>query len=173
MTASDGHPGSSERKGAAADRARRFTVIQEIRPRFRDTDAMGHINNAVYISYLEVARQLYWERLDHVADYRQVPFILAHVGIDFRSEALVREILEIGIRCEWIGTRSFAFVYEIWEKASGRLVVEATTVQVCYDYGAKQTVVMPDDLRRKLVTLEGRDLARPSVTPAGSPPRSS
>ena len=31
-----------------------FTVVHEILPRFRDTDAMGHINNAVYITYLEV-----------------------------------------------------------------------------------------------------------------------
>ena len=140
----------------------RFTVTHEIRPRFRDTDAMGHLNNAIYITYLEVARQVYWERLDHVADYRRVPFILAHVTIDFRSEALVAEVLEIGIRCEWIGTKSFAFRYEIRERDSRRLVVEATSIQVCYDYGSKQSIPMPVDLARKLETLEGRSLARSS-----------
>lgn len=142
----------------------RFTVVHEIRPRFRDTDAMGHINNAVYVTYLEIARQAYWQALDHVADYRRVPFILAHVTVDFRSEALVKETLEVGIRCEWIGGKSFAFVYRIWEKASDRLVVEATTVQVCYDYGTKSTMPMPEDLRRKLEAFEGHSLAR-----AGSP----
>ncbi|TMQ73681.1 MAG: acyl-CoA thioesterase [Candidatus Eisenbacteria bacterium] len=139
-----------------------FTVVHEIVPRFRDTDAMGHINNAVYVTYIEVARQAYWARLDRNPDYRRVPFILAHVTIDFRSEALVNEILEVGIRMDRIGTKSFAFAYEIWEKTSGRTVVEATSVQVCYDYGTKQTLPMPDDLRRRLEAFEGRALGRRS-----------
>jgi len=159
MTTGDRTPNAPP-AGEAPGRARRFTVIHEIHPRFRDTDAMGHVNNAVYVTYIEIARQVYWERLDHVADYRQVPFILAHVTIDFRSEALVQEVLVIGIRCEWVGTKSFAFGYQIWEKQSERLVVEATSVQVCYDYAAKKTLVMPDDLRRKVEGLEGRSLAR-------------
>ena len=135
-------------------------MVHEIAPRFRDTDAMGHINNAVYVTYLEIARQVYWARLDEGSDYRRVPFILAHVTIDFRSEALMNEVLEVGIRLEWIGTKSFAFVYRIWEKSTGRTVAEATTVQVCYDYAAKQTLPVPDDLRRRAETFEGRPLGR-------------
>jgi len=129
-------------------------------PRFRDTDAMGHINNAVYVTYLEVARQAYWRAVDQSPDYRRVPFILAGVKIDFRSEALVQEVLELGIRCDWIGTKSFAFAYRIQEKTTARLVVEATSVQVCYDYATKQSQPMPDPLRRRLEAFEGRDLTR-------------
>lgn len=135
-----------------------FTVVHEVVPRFRDTDAMGHINNAVYVTYLEVARQVYWARLDEHSDYRRVPFILAHVDIDFRSEALVSEILEAGIRMEWIGGRSFGFIYRIWEKTSARVVAEAHSVQVCYDYSAKRTIPMPEGLRRSLESFEGRSL---------------
>ena len=135
-------------------------MVHEIHPRFRDTDAMGHINNAIYITYLEVARQVYWKRLAKIDDYRQVPFILAHVTIDFRSEALVNEVLEIGIRCDWIGGKSFAFVYRIWEKTSGRVVVDATTVQVCYDYATKRSIPVMEDLRAKLEEMEGRALSR-------------
>jgi acyl-CoA thioester hydrolase len=137
-----------------------FTVVHELHPRFRDTDAMGHINNAVYITYLEVARQEYWRKFEDAPDYRQVPFILAHVTCDFRAEALVQEVLEIGIRCEWIGGKSFAFVYAIREQQSQRLVVEATTIQVCYDYATKQSLPMPADLRRRLEAFEGRALDR-------------
>jgi acyl-CoA thioester hydrolase len=138
----------------------RFTVVHEIAPRFRDTDAMGHINNAVYATYLEVARQVYWARLDERADYRRVPFILARVEIDFRSEALVGEVLEVGIRLAWVGSKSFAFAYRIWEKTTGREVAEASTVQVCYDYARKRTIPMPRDLRRSLAACEGRPPAR-------------
>lgn len=142
--------------------ATRFTVIHELNPRFRDTDAMGHINNAVYVTYLEVARQEYWRALSGAEDYGRVPFILAHVTIDFRSEALMSEVLELCLRCEWIGSKSFAFLYEIREKTAGRVVVEATSVQVCYDYALKRSVAMPEDLRRAIERFEGRSLARPA-----------
>ena len=149
---------SASRPADAA--AVRFPVVHPLRPRFRDTDAMGHINNAVYVTYLEVARQEYCRALDHTVDYREVPFILAHVTIDFRSEALVMETLELGVRCDWIGGKSFGFGYQIREAASGRLVVEATTIKVCYDYGLKQSIPMPEDLRRRLEAFEGRSLVR-------------
>lgn len=141
-----------------------FTVTRALEPRFRDTDAMGHINNAVYVTYLEVARQAYWQALDAESDYRRVPFILAGVRIDFRSEALMKETLELAIRCDWIGTKSFGFEYEIRERPGGRLVVEASSVQVCYDYEAKRSIAVPADLRRRLEAFEGRNLTR-TVTP--------
>ena len=136
-----------------------FHVVHDMLPRFRDTDAMGHINNAVYVTYLEVARQEYWRALDGTQDYRRVPFILAHVTIDFRSEGLVNEALLLGCRCVRIGSKSFVFEYEIREKTTGRLVVEATSVQVCYDYERKVATPVPDDLRRAIVALEGRSLS--------------
>ena len=105
---------------------------------------------------------MYWREVSGEVDYRRVPFILAGVRIDFRSEALVSEVLEVGIRCDWIGTKSFGFGYEIREKPSGRLVVEATSVQVCYDYDAKRSIPVPADLRRTLESFEGRSLARPA-----------
>ena len=140
--------------------ARAFTVVHVLHPRFRDTDAMGHINNAVYVTYLEVARQEYWRRLAGDTNYRQVPFILARVECDFRSEGQMNEVLELHIRSPWIGGKSFAFEYEIREQQTQRPVVEAKTVQVCYDYAAKRSVPIPDELRSALERFEGRSLAR-------------
>ncbi|MFI5371791.1 MAG: acyl-CoA thioesterase [Candidatus Eisenbacteria bacterium] len=137
-----------------------FRLNHVIVPRFRDTDAMGHINNAVYITYLEVGRQAYWARLIGRDDYRSVPFILASVTCDFRSEALVDETLEVGLACEWIGNKSFGFRYEIRSHEGGRVVVEARTVQVCYDYAAKRSIPVPAGLRERLESFEGRALAR-------------
>jgi acyl-CoA thioester hydrolase len=140
--------------------AERWTLVAPLRPRFRDTDAMGHINNAVYVTYLEVARQEYWREFSAGANYRQVPFILAHVDIDFRSEALMHETLELCIRCSFVGTRSFGFDYLIREARSHRRVVEARTVQVFYDYAQKASMPCPPDMRARLEAFEGRPLTR-------------
>ena len=138
-----------------------WTVVAPLRPRFRDTDAMGHINNAVYVTYLEVARQEYWRSFRKNEDYRTVPFILARVEVDFRSEALVNEALELCIRCSFVGNKSFGFDYDVREAVTKRLVVRATSVQVFYDYAAKQSVPCPDGMRERLEAFEGRPLTRP------------
>lgn len=138
----------------------RWTVVAPLRPRFRDTDAMGHINNAVYVTYLEVARQEYWHAFRADEDYRTVPFILARVEIDFRSEALVNESLELRIRCSFVGNKSFGFEYDVREATTQRRVVSATSVQVFYDYATKQSVPCPPEMRARLEAFEGRALGR-------------
>ncbi len=139
---------------------RHWTVVAPLVPRFRDTDAMGHLNNAVYVTYLEVARQEYWLRMKGANNYRAVPFILARVEVDFRSEALVHETLDLCIRCPWVGGKSFAYEYEIREHDTQRLVVAARSVQVCYDYEAKRSIPMPAELRALMEAFEGRTLDR-------------
>lgn len=138
----------------------KWTVVAPLRPRFRDTDAMGHINNAVYITYLEVARQEYWRVFKDDENYRVVPFILARVEVDFRSEALMHETLELCIRCSFIGGKSFGFDYEIREQKTQRLVVKATSVQVFYDYAVKASIPCPPEMRARFEAFEGRALSR-------------
>ena len=137
-----------------------WTLVAPIRPRFRDTDAMGHINNAVYVTYLEVARQEYWRAFKHDENCRVVPFILAHVDIDFRSEALMHETLELCIRCSYVGNKSFGFDYAIRTEKEQRLVASARTVQVFYDYATKQSRACTPEFREQLERFEGRALTR-------------
>ena len=66
--------------------------------RFRDCDAMGHVNNAVYSTYLEEARIGVLGGL--------IDFILARVEIDFRSELRTGEEVEVRTRCSRVGRRA-------------------------------------------------------------------
>jgi acyl-CoA thioester hydrolase len=133
-----------------------FPVTCPIEIRFRDTDAMGHVNNAVYATYTEVARQAYWRALTQSPDYKRVPFILARIELDFRSPAFVGETLEVGIRADWIGGRSFAFRYAIRDRATRRLVAQALTVMAVYDYESERTYPFPPELRVQMDAFEGR-----------------
>ncbi|HZM14637.1 MAG TPA: thioesterase family protein [Candidatus Krumholzibacteria bacterium] len=141
-----------------------FSVWEDISVRFRDTDAMGHVNNAVYLTYLEVGRQAYWRRFSARTNYEQVPFVLAHACLDFRAEARVGEVIRVFLRTNWVSRRSFGMEYELRERESGRLAVTGETVQVTYDYEAKRSIPVPDWLRQELERIEGRPL--PSKPPS-------
>lgn len=133
-----------------------FPVVIEIAPRFRDTDAMGHVNNAVYITYFEIVRTAYWLRLTGVRRYDEVPFILAHVQADFRSPAVVGETLRVGMRITRLGGKSFEAAYRIDCLEDDRLIAEGSSVMVMFDYEKQATFPIPDDLRARVRALEGR-----------------
>jgi acyl-CoA thioester hydrolase len=113
-----------------------FKTTLEVQTRFRDTDAMGHVNNAVYLSYIELARMEYVKQVFGVTHYGGVDFILARAEVDYRSPTMPGETLVVGVKVSRTGGASFDFVYRVEDKASGRLVAEAKTVQVSYDYKA-------------------------------------
>ncbi|MEE8424346.1 MAG: thioesterase family protein [Elusimicrobiota bacterium] len=123
--------------------------------RFRDTDAMGHVNNAVYLSYLEVARMSYWKRLTGITDFKKVDFILARAEVDYRFPAKTGDELVVYTRISRIGGSSFDFEYRIEEKPSGRLIAEAKTVMACFDYSKGKVKRMDPALREKIKKAEG------------------
>jgi acyl-CoA thioester hydrolase len=114
-------------------------VIHE-RVRFRDVDSFGHVNNAVYSTYLEQAR------LDALGGLGSV--ILARVEIDFRAEVNVGEDVEVRSRCTRIGTKSVELEHEIL--ANGRLAAEAKSVLVGFDYERRVSAPIPDQLKERL-----------------------
>jgi len=128
-----------------------FTHTLDVR--FRDCDPMGHVNNAVYLTYLEQTRFAHWRSLWGFGS-PQLPsgmpgVILARVECDYRRPARSGDRLEIRMRVAEIGRSSFRYEYEILD-AEGRIVLTARTVQVMYDYAAEKPVPVPDDIRALL-----------------------
>jgi acyl-CoA thioester hydrolase len=123
---------------------------------FRDVDAMGHVNNAVYFTYLETARTQFFFQGLHLASLTQLPVILAEARCSYRSAAHFGETLVIGLGIDRIGNKSFDIVYQI-SAEDGRLVAEARTVMVTYDYEKEATIAIPFNLNKLLQShlLEG------------------
>jgi len=134
-----------------------FRVHCPVEVRFRDCDMMGHVNNAVYLTYLETARFAYWKAagLDRIEG--EISYIMARVEIDFRAPAEFGEVLDIALGVTGIGRSSFAMAYEI-RGQGGRLVAEAKSVQVTYDYARGKSVPVPDAIRRRISEFEERQM---------------
>ncbi len=120
-----------------------FTL--DLAVRFRDCDAMGHVNNAVFLTYLEEARGAwYFEVVGGPPDPSRFPFILASVHIDYKSPARYREKLRVEVKVGEVRNRSFALEYVV--AAEDRVVATATTIQVTCDYAAGVPVPIPEAL---------------------------
>ncbi len=136
--------------------------------RFRDTDAFGHVNNAVFSSYVELARiQYLLDVLQPDRPFERLPLILARAELDFRSPIAFGEEVLVESRVDRIGRTSFGMSHRLTVPANSRLVADVQSVLVTYDYDAARPVPVPDDWRRRLGQYEGRsfdlDASRPAT----------
>ena len=115
--------------------------------RFRDLDGMGHVNNAVFFTYMESARIAFLSSLGAGLN-PQRSLILARTEADFRSPIAFGEDVEVGVRTSRVGTKSFELQYEI--RADGRLAAEGRSVLVGYDYERGASVEFPAEWREWL-----------------------
>jgi acyl-CoA thioester hydrolase len=124
-----------------------FTHRLEVR--FRDCDPLGHVNNAVYLTYLEQARFALWRTLWGFPEASRPGVIMARSEVDYKIPARYGDQLEIRLFLATIGRTSFTYSYEVVDDA-GRIVAAATTVQVMYDYKTEKPVPISDEIRAKL-----------------------
>lgn len=130
-----------------------FPVVVPIQVRFRDLDALGHVNNAVYLTYLEVARAAYFSRLE--PDWvGKGHFILARAEVDFLRPILLQDPVEVGVRVVRLGRSSFDMEYLVL--AAGEEAARGKTVQVWLEGG--RPAPLPQEVRARIAELEGRPL---------------
>jgi acyl-CoA thioester hydrolase len=125
-----------------------FSHVHRELVRFRDLDAMGHVNNAVYLTYLEQARLTFLQGLGLVRGVGMPEMILARVEIDFRDQIGPGDEVEIGVRTARVGAKSFELEHRF--EVAGRLVADARSVLVSYDYERQRSIPVPDEWRRAL-----------------------
>jgi acyl-CoA thioester hydrolase len=124
-----------------------FDFVHREAVRFRDLDGMGHVNNAVFMTYMETARLNYFRSLG-LGDNPLEGMILARAEVDFRSPIELGEQVEVGVRTGRIGTKSFDLDQEV--RADGRVAAEGKFVLVAYDYTTNRSQEIPESWRERL-----------------------
>jgi acyl-CoA thioester hydrolase len=127
-----------------------YRYVRPVELRFRDLDAVGHVNNVVYLTYMETARIQWWIDVTGHRDFRNFGMILARTEIDYKSPASWGDRLEVGVRCASMRRSSFVLEFRVAEPDGGRVFAEARKVLVHYDYEAGRSVPLPEALRERL-----------------------
>jgi acyl-CoA thioester hydrolase len=118
------------------------------RVRFRDLDPMGHVNNAVFLTYIESARFAFLKHIGAAPTLEDMTLVVARVEIDFRAPVRLDDEVEISASVSRFGEKSFDLEHEL--RVGGNVVAEAKTVLVTYDYSKREPMPIPDAWREKL-----------------------
>lgn len=117
-----------------------------IEVRFRDLDPMGHVNNAVYATYLENVRAAFAREVLGVSEAADFDFILARLEIDYRRPVVFGEAVVAGLAVSSVGRSSFTFDYRL--SVGGEVAATGRSVQVFYDYAARAKKPVPERFSR-------------------------
>jgi len=125
----------------------------ELPVRFSDTDMMGHVNHARFLSYLEDARIAYLAAVGGAGgDLMQQGCILAHLEIDYvRPLQFTGDPIAVDVTLDRVGRSSLAMSYTISQ--GDELAARATSVLVAYDYRTAASRPLSDAERASLVPL--------------------
>lgn len=137
-----------------------FRVFLDWPVQWADQDLFGHVNNVVYFRWFESARVEYLKRLGLArlhGDDDHGP-ILAHVACNFRQQLEFPDTVRIGTRVTRIGRTSFTIEHGLWSKAKKDiLAADGNSTIVLFDYVNQKPIRVPDDIRRRIEELEGRE----------------
>ncbi|MBP7125065.1 acyl-CoA thioesterase [Myxococcota bacterium] len=88
-----------------------WETATEVRTVFRDIDMLGHVNNAVYLSYLEQARTDLWRKWFGPGGYHRMPYLVGEATIRYRKAVHLDEVLRIDTRLAAVTRRTFTLEY--------------------------------------------------------------
>ena len=130
--------------------------------RFGDTDANGHINNALFATLCESGRvNLFRTRFDPTLPKNRF-FVIARLGIDFRAELNFPGSVRTGTWITRLGRSSVSLAQVIL--SGDKLAAEADAVCVLMDGATRRPMPYPDETRRRSRACCGRRRAKPQET---------
>jgi len=123
-----------------------------IQVRFADIDVMGHVNNAVYLSYFEMTRVHYFRELLGIDwDWQSNGILLVRNEIDYIKPILIHHTPEIHMYFEEAGTKSIKLSYEV--KVENEIYTKGVSIMVSFDSRQGKTTIIPEEMKLALETL--------------------
>lgn len=130
----------------------------QMKVRFADLDALGHLNHAKFLTYMEQAR------IEYVQDvcgwrgsWESFGMILAKMTVDYKLPVHFGDKVWVYTRCSRMGNRSFDLSYALMVQQGDEtpaLAAEAVSVLVAYDYQANEAIPVPEDWRKLIHEYE-------------------
>ncbi|HNR02056.1 MAG TPA: thioesterase family protein [Anaerolineaceae bacterium] len=138
----------------------KFKFHYPIEVRFGDLDAYWHVNNARFLVYLEDARSRYVQEMGLVdgKSLWRLPLIVGDIHIRYRNPIELGDKVIVSMGATRISGKTVTFEYEITGADGTPVFATAESIMVCYDYQAKKSVPVSDDLRRRFSEREGKEL---------------
>jgi acyl-CoA thioester hydrolase len=138
-----------------------FNTRVTITTRWRDLDAMNHVNNATFLTYFESVRMHYFDLIGHTdaKDAGNEGTVVVTQTCNYRQQLHHPATLDCGIRCTKIGNSSMTLEYALYLQGTDELVCDGTSASAWIDYDVNKSMRLPDTIRNAIARHEGWETA--------------
>lgn len=132
-----------------------FRHTIELQLRFNDFDVFGHVNNAVYQHYFDLARLDYFKELiEDKLKWNDFSVIMASININYKNPVYLDEDVSIRSKISIIGEKSLTMVQEVYNSITGEKKACNTAIMVGYSTKSKQSELIPDIWKERIFKFE-------------------
>jgi acyl-CoA thioester hydrolase len=131
-----------------------YEYTTELDVRFRDLDAMGHVNNAVYATYLEQARADYYADVVDVS-LSAVDTVLVNLSIAYQRPVTAEETVTVAFGVGNLGESSIPMEYEV--RTENGVAATAETMQIVFDRETGESRSIPQEWRDRITRYAQSD----------------
>jgi acyl-CoA thioester hydrolase len=138
-----------------AEKLTDYKFKTDISIRFSDIDARGHVNNAVYLTYFEVARFNYWRDVAHW-NLKEIGIVIGRSEIHYLKPVTIDDTLVCYVRVTRIGNSSFDVMHVLTKTTDKGQEICTTCKTVCisYDYATNKSISIPKEGRNKMIEYD-------------------
>jgi len=132
-----------------------FNHKKKIQIRFGDIDLMGHVNNGIQLSYLDLARMDYLGQVfGQVIRWKDSALIVAHLEIDYLSSITLKDSVEVHTKIHKIGNKSVGLYQNIVDAVTGEIKTKTSQVMVAYNQEQGTSMSVPETLKIRIREFE-------------------
>ena len=133
----------------------KFIHEKNIQLRFNDFDMLGHVNNAVYQHYFDLARMNYFkEVIGEELDWADFSIIMASINIEYKNSIKMNEPISIRSRISVIGEKSITMIQEVYNSKSKELKAMNTATMVGFSAKSRQSSKIPGSWKENIFNYE-------------------
>lgn len=133
-----------------------FRHITPIQLRFNDFDALGHVNNSIYLSFYDLGKTAYFnEVLPNVSTSKEVGVVIANIEVSFLLPVYPGENVAVETAVVEVGNKSFKLLQQLIDLDSKEVKCVCRTVMVCFDANTKSTRPISEEWRNAMAEYEG------------------
>ena len=132
-----------------------FKHQMSVQIRFSDIDMLGHVNNAVYMNYFDMAKTKYFQAVHNAKDWSRMDVVVANVSVDFLSPVFFNEIIIVKTKITRLGNKSFDMIQQIELADSGEVKTISRSVMVGFDISTNSSKPLTECWKEQVREFEG------------------
>lgn len=129
--------------------------ITPIQIRFNDIDLMGHVYNAKYQEFFDLARINYFDEvLGNLISWTQKGLIIASIKVDYLQSTFLDDKIEVVSHVTSLGEKSLEMTQQVYKNNQQEPVATGKAIMVCFDMQKRISEVIPQEWREKFMNYE-------------------